>query len=298
MPTATHPPCCFRRLAKLRFSHLLAALALAVAGPATASSWLSAAESEVRPVGPTSREQPRPTDSARTRSDSIQSTFQSTLEPALRVAAKWRTNITLLKENLQAQQPEVSQEIPQQLPAPPEEEPAPVSTPPEPELLVETLPVERPHRDACFLAQPLSTVGVNIALPEGNIPNDVAVQCAATTPAMFDARLAEGWAITEQHWSATGLRHRPLYFEEINAERYGYTPSYALQPLISAVRFSASTLALPYKMVVDPPRSCVYTLGQYRPGSCAPRRWHRLPLKVGAGVFEAVVVVGLVALVP
>jgi len=220
---------------------------------------------------------------ARTRSDSI----QSTLGPALRVATNWYRSLAYLGEDFEFQQ----QDEPQPLPAP--KEAASANTAHQPELLV-----EKPSSDACFVAQPLSNVGVNIALPEGNVPDDIAVQCAATAPANFDARLAHGWAMTEQHWSATGLVHRPLYFEEVNAERYGYTPSYAFQPLISAVRFSASTLALPYKMVVDPPRSCIYTLGNYRPGSCAPRRWHRLSLQVGAGVFEAAVIVGLVALVP
>ncbi len=143
-----------------------------------------------------------------------------------------------------------------------------------------------------------SELTVNIMLPAGSLPENVAVRRVATSPARGDSRLAGRWAMTEHHWSATCLRHRPLYFEEVNLERYGYTPSYTFQPLISAARFFATIPALPYKMVLERPRQCIYTLGHYRPGSCAPRHWHRLPVRAGAGLVEASIVVGLVFLIP
>jgi len=155
-----------------------------------------------------------------------------------------------------------------------------------------------PTGPACYVAPPLSTLTVDVALPAGTLPENIAAKCAATTPPVLDRRLADAWATTDYHWSAAGMCHRPLYFEEINAERYGYTPSYVFQPVLSAVRFFFTIPALPYKMMIERPRRCSYTLGHYRPGSCAPRRWHRLPLRISVGVAEAAVVVGLVFLIP
>jgi hypothetical protein len=94
------------------------------------------------------------------------------------------------------------------------------------------------------------------------------------------------------------MRHRPLYFEETNAERYGYTPSYTLQPLLSAAHFFATLPALPYLMMLERPHDCLYTLGHYRPGSCAPRRCRRWPLKLSASAVQTSFVVGLILLLP
>ena len=38
--------------------------------------------------------------------------------------------------------------------------------------------------------------------------------------------------------------------------------------------FFGATVALPYLLLVEPPRECVYTLGEYRPGSCVPFQWN------------------------
>ena len=91
--------------------------------------------------------------------------------------------------------------------------------------------------------------------------------------------------------------HRPLYFEEIYLERHGYNFGCA-QPLVSAAHFFGRIPVLPYMMVVDRPCDCIYTLGHYRPGSCAPFRYHVAPLRAKAGLVEAGVVTGLVFLVP
>ncbi|MCG8448866.1 MAG: hypothetical protein MI725_04695 [Pirellulales bacterium] len=155
-----------------------------------------------------------------------------------------------------------------------------------------------PMAPACDVAGPLSSVSVNIVLPEGKLPASAYAGCAETVPPIADPRLAGGWMLFEYPWSATCQCHRPLYFEEINAERYGYTPSYFFQPVISAVRFFATIPALPYKMAVERPRDCIYTLGHYRPGSCNPRRWHRLPLRLGASAVEAGIIAGLILLIP
>jgi len=233
---------------------------------------------------------------------------QTTPTKTTLVAAKWRTNLA---------EPRVEKAPLDQgkLPGPALEDPGgnvevlviPKTTTDRPTVgkkpgqarklpLANKQPVAEP-RD-CYQAPPLSVVSVSIALPAGELPANAAAECAAQAAPTGDARLAGAWAVTEHHWSATFLRHRPLYFEEINAERYGYTVSYTLQPVISAARFFATIPALPYKMAIDRPRDCIYTLGHYRPGSCAPRRWNRLPWKLSAGVVEAGFIAGMILLIP
>jgi hypothetical protein len=163
----------------------------------------------------------------------------------------------------------------------------------------ETVAPGESQRDSCYVSPPLDTLRANIASPPGMMPDDIAAHCRDAAPAREDARMVGGWACFNKYWSATCMRHRPLYFEEINAERYGYVCcGPCLQPLVSAGHFLATIPTLPYQMCVNPPCECTYTLGHYRPGSCVPYRCSRLPCNAGAGIFEAAVIVGLIALIP
>jgi hypothetical protein len=159
-------------------------------------------------------------------------------------------------------------------------------------------PSERDRR----LYRPITAVTVNAELPSGLSPgqpgSEVDEPATPPTPQFGDARLAGGWPITDFNWAATGMYHKPLYFEEVNLERYGYTVSPVLQPLISGAHFFATIPVLPYKMTTHPPCECYYTLGHYRPGSCAPRRWHHEPWDPLAASVQAGVVVGLVYIIP
>jgi hypothetical protein len=91
--------------------------------------------------------------------------------------------------------------------------------------------------------------------------------------------------------------HRPLYFEEINVERYGYSAG-VLQPAVSAARFFATVPTLPYRMAIDGPGICQVDPSPYPPGHPAPRHRQRPPLHVRAAIIQAVAVVGMVALFP
>lgn len=84
------------------------------------------------------------------------------------------------------------------------------------------------------------------------------------------------WDPTVALWEAPSFYHRPLYFEEVNLERYGHRQVH-LQPVHSAAHFFANTIALPYKMLVHHPCERIYTLGHYRPGDCNPHDHHGLP---------------------
>jgi hypothetical protein len=116
-----------------------------------------------------------------------------------------------------------------------------------------------------------------------------------STDATFASR---DWIGCMYQWEASALYHRPLYFEEVNAERYGYSICPVLQPAVSGAQFFTTVPILPYKMSVQRPRECVYVLGHYRPGSVVPYQFQRLPVDAKAGVVEAGVITGLIFAIP
>ena len=151
------------------------------------------------------------------------------------------------------------------------------------------------------LFRPITQVSTDIQLPEGLLPEDVIdYPEEATTgfPKFGDTRLDGMWAANGFTWAASKMKHRPLYFEEVNLERYGYGCHPLLQPAVSSAHFFLTIPAMPYKMVVHPPRECIYTLGYYRPGDCVPWRRNLPPWSAPAGAVEAATVVGLVFLIP
>jgi hypothetical protein len=92
--------------------------------------------------------------------------------------------------------------------------------------------------------------------------------------------------------------HQPLYFEEINLERYGTCARPLLQPVISGARFFATVPALPYLMTVHRPRACCYETSACLAGRPAP--WHREfpPLQLDAAAVTALVATGMVFVLP
>ena len=87
-------------------------------------------------------------------------------------------------------------------------------------------------------------------------------------------------------WTAAGTCHNPIYFEDEQLERYGHSWGPVKQTAVSAVKFFATVPLLPYYMGVYPPNECIYDLGQYRPGSCAPYYLDPLPLSVRGALYE------------
>jgi hypothetical protein len=110
--------------------------------------------------------------------------------------------------------------------------------------------------------------------------------------------LGQTWAPTTFTWKASALCHQPLYFEDVQLERYGHSWGPYLQPLASGANFFLSVPALPYKMGLYPPCECIYTLGYYRPGSCAPYMIDPFPLSIRAALAEGGVWTGMVFLIP
>lgn len=106
------------------------------------------------------------------------------------------------------------------------------------------------------------------------------------------------WSPTTFTWKASGLCHKPLYFEEVQLERYGHSWGPYLQPVISHGHFFVTLPVLPYCMGVHPPNECLYTLGYYRPGSCAPYILDPVPISARGGLWEAAAWTGAAYLVP
>jgi len=151
-----------------------------------------------------------------------------------------------------------------------------------------------------WMPPPLGELTTNIVLPSGLLPRDHAAERTEEFGGYFDpCGATRGWPLSGVVWEASCFCHRPLYFEEINLERYGYGFSECLQPAVSACHFFGTVPALPYKAAVDPPWECDYALGHYRPGSCPPWRYHCCSRVSGLGALSAAgVATGLVFLIP
>ena len=106
------------------------------------------------------------------------------------------------------------------------------------------------------------------------------------------------WMPSTFAWTASALCHKPLYFEEVQLERYGHTAGPFRQPFISGAHFFLNIAALPYNMAINPPHECEYALGYYRPGSCAPWMIPPIPLSLRGAAAETAAVLGGVFLLP
>ncbi len=113
-----------------------------------------------------------------------------------------------------------------------------------------------------------------------------------------DVYQPRAWAPITFTWKASALCSKPVYFEDPHLERYGHTWGPYLQPFMSAGHFFLAVPALPYLAGLYPPNECIYTLGYYRPGSCAPYILDPFPLSVRAAFWEGAAATGLVFMIP
>lgn len=183
---------------------------------------------------------------------------------------------------------------------------APESLPTPPDgALPRGVPSDEPGAD--WQPKPLGQLTTSTALPGGVLPRDYWSERTPQHLAYLDVDgSTRGWPVNNFNWVASCLCHNPLYFEEVNLERYGYgcgcygpCCTNGVQSLCSAAHFFGNVVALPYKMGVDCPMECDYTLGHYRPGSCPPRRWHCCSRCSALGAASAGgVAVGLIFLIP
>lgn len=146
--------------------------------------------------------------------------------------------------------------------------------------------------------KPIGAVTLDTAAPAGDFPENVAAPYMEAAGEYTDQPNLEaaGWSYG-YYWQASAFCHGPLYFEEVNLERYGYSLG-VLQPAVSGAHFFSTLPLLPYKMAVDRPGTCIYTLGHARPGSYTPFQIHRPPLRWDAALVEGAAVTGLIFLIP
>lgn len=120
-------------------------------------------------------------------------------------------------------------------------------------------------------------------------------ECPSPHTKPFEPR---SWDETTFMWKASALCHKPLYFEDVQLERYGHSWGPVVQPVVSSGVFFATVPIIPYKMGVEAPWECVYPLGYYRPGDCAPYMIPPVPVSVRGATAQAAAVAGGVLLVP
>lgn len=169
--------------------------------------------------------------------------------------------------------------------APPAEAPM---EPSQPQELAQALPYNCPTPRE--FVKKLSDISTNIAAEPGEFPVECGLGDEQFSPRNFQGTLFA--------WKASSLCHKPLYFEDVELERYGQTCSPLFQPIISAAKFYLTLPILPYMMGLEPPLECIYPLGYYRPGSCAPFIIPPVPISLRGALLEAGVWVAGVALVP
>ena len=94
-------------------------------------------------------------------------------------------------------------------------------------------------------------------------------------------------------WKSPDLCYQPLYYEDMNLERYGARQPF-LQPGLSAIHFFGSTIRLPYMMALDPIHECQYSAGFGRPGNKYCYQRERFVWSLKAGSFQTLLVAAAV----
>jgi hypothetical protein len=143
-------------------------------------------------------------------------------------------------------------------------------------------------------AKTIVTLDIAIAVT-GEEGSDYPFECSLDESGWHAGRC---WEETTYLWKASALCHKPLFFEDEQLERYGHSWSPCCQPLVSGCHFFTRLPVLPYCMGVEPPNECIYALGHYRPGSCAPYMCNPIPLSCRGALFQAGAVVGAAAVLP
>jgi hypothetical protein len=139
------------------------------------------------------------------------------------------------------------------------------------------------------------------ALASIPLPNNVAGQ---TLPMLAEQQPFRRGELIDYgiHWQPApiGLEfcYQPLYFEEVNLERYGRSWG-ILQPAVSAFNFYRQIHRLPYYMFSQPARRCTYHAHWALPGYRIPCREPK-PLypSVAGAMAESAWVYGMLVLIP
>lgn len=133
----------------------------------------------------------------------------------------------------------------------------------------------------------------NLQVTPSEAPTFMGVDQRMSTEGVIDP-----WNGDVYCWTTPGFYHNPLYFEQVNLERYGQGTYPALQPLVSGSQFLSTIAILPYHIGNQPWDERAYTLGHYRPGNRNPHRFHYQRFTWKGVVYQACATTGLVFVVP
>ncbi len=121
------------------------------------------------------------------------------------------------------------------------------------------------EQDFDRIRRQITDVQVDIRPTDDVMPEDVSAKEFANQPTIDETlpdHLPPDIFCSHTPWP---ICYRPLYFEDIPLERYGYNVGY-LQTGLSGVKFFGSVALAPYKMTRRPPRSCQCSNGFSRVG--------------------------------
>ena len=145
---------------------------------------------------------------------------------------------------------------------------------------------------------PITSVTIDVQPSEGELPRNFGQEkFAREANVPLDRPASLGLADYVSFWQASNIAYQPLYFEDVNLERYGYQHCH-LQPLISAAHFFGRIPAIPYFMGVRHPRQCIYPLGFAQPGDCTPRHHYWVPWSTKGALLQGAAVTGLIFAIP
>lgn len=168
------------------------------------------------------------------------------------------------------------------------------SIPPSPSsIAAESTPKSSSIAENLWQDRPLNTLKATINPTQGDLPTNVAAARLKEAGLLQDTSdESRFWLALPCEWDAPVTRHLPLFFEEPNLERSGYThrcyidacgyetnsaTANCLQPFVSAVHFFGRIPLVPLACLFEPPTEPIYTLGVDRPGSPVCYREHFAP---------------------
>ena len=115
-------------------------------------------------------------------------------------------------------------------------------------------------------AEKLAQIPLDKVFTEGTLLKRVNRQVIAPIPGDRDPYRGRD-EVLEFHWVASNLAHRTLYFDDEPLERFGYSRSPLLQPLLSTCEFAKDVVASPIRGIFDSPNECHFVAGRARVGS-------------------------------
>jgi hypothetical protein len=217
-------------------------------------------------------------------------------EPTTRQPQRVAQRVPPEPRELPGQSVQVYQSRPPATPGPDSYQPAPAEQLPDMEGTRQAL--QNPAED-CRTAydklrgNTLDKVSIDITV-NGKQGDDIPYECALTT----DQFVPRCWEETCYTWKASSLCHKPLYFEEEGLERYGHSMGWIAEDFVSCAHFFGNVALLPYHVGVETPCECIYDLGVYRVGDCAPYICDPFPISLRGCCTAAVGYGATIALFP